>query len=77
MDAAELDQSAETFEFVAAEQAADYAYRTGVYRWALPQGLWGILRTRQKISSSTVARVSEIRSDEAERRSWWRRLFGG
>ena len=33
--------SAETFEFTATEHDADYAYRTGVFRWALPQGLWG------------------------------------
>lgn len=26
---------------------ADYAYRTGVLRWALPQGLWGILRVKR------------------------------
>ena len=25
---------------------ADYAYRAGVLKWALPQGLWGILRVR-------------------------------
>lgn len=25
---------------------ADYDYRTGVLKWALPQGLWGILRVR-------------------------------
>ena len=36
--------SAETLDFEAAEGGADYAYRTGVYRWALPHGLWGILR---------------------------------
>jgi hypothetical protein len=36
--------SAETFDFEAAEGGADYAYRIGVYRWALPHGLWGILR---------------------------------
>jgi hypothetical protein len=50
--------SADTFELYAAKQAADYAYRTGVYRWALPHGLWGILRVHREVSSSTVARVS-------------------
>lgn len=27
-----------------AGKAGDYAYRTGVFRWSLSQGLWGILR---------------------------------
>jgi hypothetical protein len=24
----------------------DYAYRTGVLRWALTEGLWGLIRVR-------------------------------
>jgi hypothetical protein len=35
--------TARTFEFkVGAE--ADYAYRSGVLKWAVPQGLWGLFR---------------------------------
>jgi hypothetical protein len=41
--------SAETFDFEAAGREADYAYRTGVYRWALPHGLWGILRVHREL----------------------------
>jgi hypothetical protein len=39
----------ETFEFAAAElppdaKQADYAYRSGVLKWDVAQGLWGIMR---------------------------------
>jgi manganese oxidase len=34
----------ETFEFRAADVPADYAYRTGMLKWSLSQGLWGIMR---------------------------------
>ena len=34
----------ETFEFLAADVPADYAYRTGMLKWSLAQGLWGIMR---------------------------------
>jgi manganese oxidase len=39
----------ETFEFDAAElppgaEEADYAYRSGVLKWEVAQGLWGIMR---------------------------------
>ena len=35
--------SARTLEFTPAF-AGDHAYRSGVLKWAVPQGLWGILR---------------------------------
>jgi hypothetical protein len=35
--------TARTFEFRVGK-AGDYAYRSGVLKWAVPQGLWGILR---------------------------------
>ncbi len=39
----------ETFEFTVAKPPegctqADYAYRAGVLKWAVAQGLWGIMR---------------------------------
>jgi hypothetical protein len=43
----------ETFEFTALgprgdHESVDYAYRTGVLKWALSQGLWGILRVTEE-----------------------------
>lgn len=35
--------SVHTFEFTL-EHVGDHAYRSGVLKWAVPQGLWGILR---------------------------------
>ncbi|HEX8126750.1 MAG TPA: multicopper oxidase domain-containing protein, partial [Allosphingosinicella sp.] len=35
--------TARTFEFRTGA-AADYAYRSGVLKWGVPQGLWGLLR---------------------------------
>jgi hypothetical protein len=35
--------TARTYEFRTGA-AADYAYRSGVLKWAVPQGLWGLLR---------------------------------
>jgi manganese oxidase len=39
----------DTFDFDAAElppsaEEADYAYRSGVLKWDVVQGLWGIMR---------------------------------
>jgi hypothetical protein len=28
------------------EARGDHAYRSGVFRWAVEQGMWGILRAR-------------------------------
>ncbi|MGH2950200.1 MAG: hypothetical protein ACRDPC_28705 [Solirubrobacteraceae bacterium] len=33
-----------TYAFRAAAEPGDYAYRSGVYKWAIAQGLWGLLR---------------------------------
>jgi hypothetical protein len=33
-----------TYEFRASRRPGDYAYRSGVYKWAIAQGLWGIMR---------------------------------
>ena len=38
--------SVRTLSFTAGP-SGDYAYRTGVLRWALTEGLWGIIRTRR------------------------------
>ena len=35
--------TARTFEFTPTHDG-DHAYRSGVLRWAVPQGMWGILR---------------------------------
>jgi hypothetical protein len=37
----------ETLRFRLARTPGDYAYRSGVLRWALPQGLWGIIRVKE------------------------------
>ena len=37
---------ARTYEFRASRQPGDYAYRSGVHKWAIAQGLWGLLRVR-------------------------------
>lgn len=37
--------TARTFEF-RPEHPGDHAYRSGILKWAVPQGLWGILRVR-------------------------------
>jgi FtsP/CotA-like multicopper oxidase with cupredoxin domain len=55
--------SAETFDFVTAESSAehpqrDYAYRTGVFRWALSHGLWGILRASKAGRADSQAEES-------------------
>ena len=36
--------AARTLAFTANRQAGDYLYRSGVVKWSLAQGLWGILR---------------------------------
>ena len=33
-----------SYRFRAAAEPGDYAYRSGVYKWAIAQGLWGLLR---------------------------------
>ncbi len=35
-----------TFEFTP-RHTGDHAYRSGVLKWAVPQGLWGILRVAE------------------------------
>jgi hypothetical protein len=53
-----LTQDLETGEV---PEQIDLAYRTGVLKWSLPQGLWGILRVRGNTSSSsTIAAGGEI-----------------
>lgn len=37
--------SARTYEFTV-ENPGDHAYRSGVLKWAVPQGLWGLLRVK-------------------------------
>jgi manganese oxidase len=59
--------SAETFELTAAEREADYAYRIGVYRWALPHGLWGILRVHEWIGLAEAPRPLTSRQSEHAR----------
>jgi hypothetical protein len=38
--------TARTYAFKANSQPGDYLYRSGVLKWAVAQGLWGILRLR-------------------------------
>jgi manganese oxidase len=39
--------TARTYEFRASERPGDYAYRSGVHKWAIAQGLWGLLRVTE------------------------------
>jgi hypothetical protein len=32
---------------LAAEHEGDHAYRSGVFKWAVENGLWGILRVKE------------------------------
>jgi hypothetical protein len=36
-----------TYEFTASRRPGDYAYRSGVHKWAIAQGLWGLLRVTE------------------------------
>jgi manganese oxidase len=36
--------SVRSYEFLSNQEAGDYIYRSGVLKWAVAQGLWGILR---------------------------------
>jgi manganese oxidase len=38
--------SVRSYEFQANQEAGDYIYRSGVLKWAVAQGLWGILRIK-------------------------------
>src|SRR3712207_7358307 len=41
--------TARTFEFKV-HGPGDYAYRSSILKWAVPQGLWGILRSEEHTS---------------------------
>jgi FtsP/CotA-like multicopper oxidase with cupredoxin domain len=36
-----------TYELTASETPGDYAYRSGVHKWAIAQGLWGVMRVME------------------------------
>ena len=42
-----------------------YAYRTGVLKWALPQGLWGLLRVANCTMSNSVVAAAALQVDDA------------
>jgi hypothetical protein len=44
--------TARTYEFKV-YGAGDHAYRSGILKWAVPQGLWGILRVCETSTSSS------------------------
>ncbi|WP_169747443.1 multicopper oxidase domain-containing protein [Belnapia moabensis] len=52
-EAAITTGTARTFEFKV-HGAGDYAYRSGILKWAVPQGLWGILRVGKSTTASSV-----------------------
>ena len=45
--------TARTYEFRVGA-AADYAYRSGVLKWGVPQGLWGLLRVGPSVDDDGV-----------------------
>jgi hypothetical protein len=49
--------TARTLEF-APEHAGDHAYRSGVLKWAVPQGMWGILRVEDAGTGAATAAAS-------------------
>ncbi|SDB21319.1 hypothetical protein SAMN02927895_00846 [Belnapia rosea] len=51
--------TARTFEFKV-HGAGEYAYRSGILKWPVPQGLWGILRVgKSAATSSVLSRAAE------------------
>jgi FtsP/CotA-like multicopper oxidase with cupredoxin domain len=58
-----------TFEFTP-QNPGDHAFRSGVLKWAVPQGLWGILRVvetggKEGVTSSQDARNAATRSSRS------------
>jgi hypothetical protein len=53
-----------TLEFTP-EHPGDHAYRSGVLKWAVPQGMWGILRVADPDLSPAVAEVESDLTKEA------------
>ena len=49
--------TARTLEF-APEHAGDHAYRSGVLKWAVPQGMWGILRVEDAEAGTATEETS-------------------
>jgi FtsP/CotA-like multicopper oxidase with cupredoxin domain len=51
--------TARTYEFKV-HGAGDHAYRSGILKWAVPQGLWGILRVcKTSIASSGMSKTAQ------------------
>ncbi|MBI0539420.1 hypothetical protein D9599_28270 [Roseomonas sp. KE2513] len=51
--------TARTFEFKV-HLAGDYAYRSGILKWAVPQGLWGLLRVcKTSPASSGMSKTAQ------------------
>lgn len=48
-----------TFEFTPTHKG-DHAYRNGVLKWALPQGMWGVLRVVDKPVSSSLTKQAKL-----------------
>jgi hypothetical protein len=62
--------SVRTFEFTPTHKG-DHAYRNGVLKWAVPQGMWGILRVQPSAAITNKAygepqSVMEIKDTEAD-----------
>lgn len=62
--------SVRTFEFTPIYEG-DHAYRNGMLKWAVPQGMWGILRVEPSSTTIPKARekpqsATEIREAEAD-----------
>jgi hypothetical protein len=44
------------------QYAGDHAYRNGILKWMVPQGLWGILRVEQKQGDSCLGCLTAVAS---------------
>jgi hypothetical protein len=53
-----------TLEFTPAHPG-DHAYRSGVLKWAVPQGMWGILRVEDAAVGAATAKAASDSSETA------------
>jgi hypothetical protein len=67
--------TARTFEFTP-QHTGDHAYRSGVLKWAVTQGLWGILRVVPVGGGIAASHTSETSADKPDSLSFKVRAGG-
>ena len=78
-ESAITSSSVRTFDFTPTHKG-DHAYRNGVLKWAVPQGMWGILRVQPSAviinkapgESHLVMGISEAEADTVPRKNFVR-----